>query len=201
MLAELLFRPFEALLNRGLGQSEIARLVASRLEGRTLALGIDATPFDLRLRVSGGRIAVSLPDGSAADASISGTPLALGRLLGKDPQGAVRDGSVKMSGDVEIAGQFEELLRLASPDLGQELARLVGEPAAREFGSARRAFAEWRETAGADVARGVAEYLQKDSQMLPPGTEVHEFARQVDEFVNGVERAEARVRRLKENKP
>jgi ubiquinone biosynthesis protein UbiJ len=199
MLAEFVFRPFEALLDRGIAGSERARALAAGLEDRLLALTVDATPFDLRLRVAGGRVAVTLPDGAAPDACIRGTPLALGRLLGRDPQAAIRDGSVRITGDAEIAGRFEELLREAAPDFGRELARLVGEPAAEDLGAAARQVAGWGEAAVAELARGVGDYLRGNAGVVPSADELREFNRGVDAFVNDVERAEARLRRLKEN--
>ncbi len=198
MFSELLFRPFEAFLNHGIGQSTSAQAVAAQLEGRTLALTIDVSPFDLRLKVAGGRITISLPDGAASDAGIRGTALGLGRLLGRDPQAAIRDGAVRISGDAEIAGQFQELLRRAAPDLERELARLLGEPLAQDIGAAARAVTGWGEEAGERVARGVGRYLREDARLVPDAGEMREFSRGVDEFVNGVERAEARIRRLEE---
>jgi ubiquinone biosynthesis protein UbiJ len=197
MFAELMFRPFEAFLNYGLEQSAEARPLAARLEGRTLGLTMEGTPFDLRLAVKGGRFKVSLPDGAAPDACIRGGPLSLGRLLREDPQAAIRDGAVRMTGDTEIADQFRELLRLASPDLERELARMVGDPVAQQVGSATRAFTRWSEEAGDTLARGVSDYLQKDSQVLPTADEVREFTHKVDALVNDVERAEARIEQLK----
>lgn len=198
MLAEMLFRPFELLLNRGIRQSTSAAAVAARLEGRTLGLTIEGTPFDLRIKVSGGATAVSLPDGAAPDACISATALSLGRLLREDPQAAVRDGSVRMSGDADVAVLFRELLRFAAPDLEEELSRLVGDPIARQVGNAARAFAEWGEAAGDSLARSVSEYLQEESQVVATAGEIREFGRRVDELVNDVARAEARIQRLKE---
>jgi len=198
MLAEFLFRPFELFLNRGLEQSTTAQALAAKLEGRTLGLTVDGTPFDLRVRVAGGRLAVALPDGAAPDACIGGSLLSLGRLMRQDPQAVVRDGAVRMSGDTEIAEHFRELLRFASPDLEEELSRLVGDPIAHEVGSAARAFGAWSEAAGKSLARSVSEYLQEESRVLPTTSELREFGRKVDELVNDVARAEARLQRLKE---
>jgi ubiquinone biosynthesis protein UbiJ len=198
MFAEILFRPFEAFLNYGLEQSAEAQALATRLEGRTLGLTMDGTPFDLRLAVKDGRFKVSLPDGAGPDACIRGGPLSLGRLLREDPQAVIRDGAVRMTGDTEIADHFRDLLRLASPDLERELARMVGDPVAQQVGSATRAFTRWSDETGDALARGMSDYLQKDSQVLPTAGEVQEFTRKVDELVNDVERTEARIARLKE---
>lgn len=198
MFAEILLRPFELLLNRGLAQSTSAQALAQGLEGRVLALTLDGTPLDLRLRVAGGRIAVALADATAPDAAIRGTPLALGRLLRDDPQAAVRDGAVKLSGDTDIAERFRALLRFAAPDLEEELARVVGDPVARQAGNAARAAGDWAGKAAESLARSTGEYLTEESRVLPTRTEVDAFARRVDALVNDVDRAAARVRNLAE---
>jgi ubiquinone biosynthesis accessory factor UbiJ len=198
MLAEFLFRPFELFLNRGLQQSTTAQVLARALEGRTLGLTVDGTPFDLRLKLAGERLSVMLPDGAAPDACIGGSLLSLGRLLREDPQAPVRDGAVRMTGDTEIAEQFRQLLRFATPDLEEELSRLVGDPIAHQAGNAARAFAGWTEAAGRTMARSMSEYLQEESRILPTHSEVREFAGKVDDLVNDVARAEARIERLKE---
>lgn len=198
MLAELFLRPFEMLLNRGIDQSTSAQGLAHSLEGRVLALAVEGTPLDLRLRVAGGRIAVALADSAAPDAAIAGTPLALGRLLGEDPQAPVREGAVKLTGDTDIADRFRALLRFAAPDLEEELARLVGDPVAHEVGNAARAFGAWGAGAARSLARSATEYLQEESGALPTRAEVDEFGRRVDQLVNDVDRAEARLRHLEE---
>jgi len=198
MLAELALHPLELLLNRGLQQSTTAQAIARALDGRTLGLTVEGTPFDLRLKVGGERLSVVLPDGAVPDACISGSLLSLGRLLRGDPQAPVRDGAVHLTGDTEIAGQFRELLKYATPDLEEELARLVGDPIAHEVGNAARAFAGWSEAAGRSVARSMSEFLQEESRILPTQSEIREFATRVDDLVNDVARAEARIARLKD---
>ncbi len=198
MFAELLSRPFELFINHGLSQSGAAQTLARELEGRTLGFTVDGTPLDLRLSVSGGRISVTRTDGTAPDAGLRGTPLSLGRLLREDPQASVRDGSVQMTGDTDIADRFRELLRLATPDLEAQIARLAGEPVARQVSDATRAFADWGAATGQKMERGVAQYLQEKSGVLPSRAETEAFSRQVDELVNDVARAEARLERLKE---
>ncbi|MCE7896815.1 MAG: hypothetical protein DYH19_08605 [Gammaproteobacteria bacterium PRO8] len=198
MLAEMLFRPFEMLVNRGLAQSTSAQTLARGLEGRILGLAIDGTPLDLRLKVSAGRVCLALPDGAAPDATLSGTLLGLGRLLRDDPQAAVREGAVRMTGDTDIANRFRELLRFAAPDIEEELARLLGDPLARQLGNAARAAGAWGSDAGRSVARSVADYLQDEARVVATGCELRAFAEAVDTLANDVARSEARVARLEE---
>lgn len=198
MLAELMFRPFEALINRGLGQSTGAQTLAAGLEGRSLGLTIEGTPFDARLHISGQRCSVMLPDGSVPDASLSAGPLGMIRLLGKDPDAALRDGSAHMTGDREIAGQFRQLLQLAAPHLERELARFLGEPLTRELTGMRETAARWGDEAGTDVARRIASYLKGNARLVPDAPEFAAFARDVETLTGDLERVEARISRLRQ---
>lgn len=196
MLAELMFRPFEALINRGLGQNTAAQALAAGLEGRSLGLTIEGTPFDARLRISGQRCSVMLPDGSIPDASLSAGPLGMIRLFGKDPEAAIRDGSAHMTGDREIAGQFRELLQLAAPHLEREFARFLGEPLTRELTGMQETAARWGEEASASVAKRVASYLKDDARLVPDAEEFAAFTRDVEALAGDIERAGARIGRL-----
>jgi ubiquinone biosynthesis accessory factor UbiJ len=198
MLAEFMFRPFEALLNRGLGASSEAQALATSLEGRDLGLTIEGTPFDARLRIVGQRFSVALPDGSIPDASLSGGPMGMIRLLGRDPQAAIHDGSVRITGDTGLAEQFRELLRLAAPNLERELSRFIGEPLAREFAGAKQAAARWGEETGDKIAQHVSQYLKDDARLVPSTCELAGFTRDVEALANDVDCAEARISRLKD---
>lgn len=198
MLAELMFRPFEALINRGLGQSTEAQALAAGLEGRSLGFTIEGTPFDARLCISGERCSVVLPDGSIPDASLSAGPLGMVRLLGKDPEAALRDGSAHMTGDREIAGQFRRLLQLAAPHLEREFTRFLGEPLTRELTGMQETAARWGEDAGASVAKRVASYLRDDARLVPDAKEFAAFSHDVETLTGDIERARARIDRLQQ---
>lgn len=198
MLAELMFRPFEALINRGLGQSSEAQALAAGLEGRSLGFTIEGTPFDARLCISGERCSVVLPDGSIPDASLSAGPLGMIRLFGQDPEAALRDGSAHVTGDREIAGQFRRLLQLAAPDLEREITRFLGEPLTRELTGMRETAARWGEDAGASVAKRVASYLRDDARLVPDANEFAAFSRDVESLTGDIEQARARIDRLQQ---
>jgi ubiquinone biosynthesis protein UbiJ len=199
-ITDLFLKPVELLLNRGLHESTTAAAIARDLEGRTLALRVEATPLDLRIRIADGRIRVTAPDSGTADAAISGSPIGLGRLLGADPQATVREGAVQVSGDSEIADAFRDLLRYASPDFEEELSRLVGDPLAHQAGNAVRGLARWNQAAARTLTRSIGEYLTEESGVLPTRQEMQDFSRAVDELVNAVARAEARVQRAQRDR-
>jgi ubiquinone biosynthesis protein UbiJ len=186
----------ELLLNRGLRESTAAVAMAGALEGRTLGLRIEGTPIELHIRILGGRFHVTAPGEHPADAGISGTLAGLGRLLGADPEAAVRDGMMRMTGDADVARAFRELLHEARPDLERELARFFGPAFARDAAEATRSLSAWSERAALGIARDVGDYLTGASRLLVTRAAVESFARDVDELVDAVARAEARIQKL-----
>jgi len=191
-------RPLELLINRGIGLSSTAQAMAAALDGKALDVRLDGTPLALRLAARDGQVRVTPPGESAPAATLAGTPVAMVRLLGGDPQALIRDGEVRMTGDTDVANQFRDLLHMARPDLEEELSKLVGDPLAHQLGNLARGVAEWGSRAATSVSRSVGEYLTEERRTLPTRTEVEEFYRDVDALANDVERAEARLNRLKE---
>jgi ubiquinone biosynthesis protein UbiJ len=197
----MLLAKLEEILNRNVAQSAKARALIGRLEGRSLALTLDGTPFSFLMRIADGSIHVSEGRGAAhaadrPDAEIRGTPLALASLAGRERDDSLRAGAVRISGDAEIAQAFRELLRHAQPDAEEELAGVVGDVTAHQLGSFARGVLGWGRKAADTVATSVAEYLQEEGRDVPTRIELEEFLRGVDTLRNDVERLEARLKRL-----
>lgn len=200
------FRPIERLINRGIGLSLTAQAMAAALDGKALDVRLDGTPLSVRLTAEDGQMRVTAvgqttgqPTGeTTAAATLAGSPLAMIRLLGGDPQALIREGEVRMTGDTDVANQFRDLLHMARPDLEDELSKLVGDPVAHQLGNLARGFADWGARAAESVSRSVGEYLTEERRTLPTRPEVQEFYQDVDRVTNDVERAEARLNRLKD---
>lgn len=191
-------RPIELLINRGIGLSSTAQAMAAALDGKALDVRLDGTPLALRLTARDGQLRLSgIGEGSAA-ATLAGSPLAMLRLLGGDPQQLIREGEVRMTGDTDVANQFRDLLHMARPDLEEELAKLVGDPLAHQFGNLARGFADFSLRTAESLSRSFGEYFTEERRTLPTRTEAQEFFRDVDRVSNDVERAEARVASLRE---
>ena len=190
-------RPIELLLNRGIGQSSTAQAMAAALEGQTLDVRLDGTPVALRLTARNGALLVTGPGESAGSASLAGSPLAMFRLLGGDPQALIRDGEVRLTGDTDVASQFRDLLHMARPDLEDELSRLVGDPVAHELGNFARSLVDWGGRTAESLSRSFGEYFTEERRTLPTRPEALEFFQDVDKIANDVDRAEARLARLR----
>jgi ubiquinone biosynthesis accessory factor UbiJ len=191
-----LFAPLESLLNRNIAASTPAREILRRLSGRAFAVEI-GTPEGgrlLRLRLLAGATGLTLDGGdAAADAAVSGTPLALAALLARRAEGDSGASGVTISGDAAIAEAFEKLLGLARPDLEEELARLAGDVPAHYAGVAARAALGWLGKARASLARNVGEFLTEESRDLVARAELDSFLADVDVLRDDLERTAARL--------
>lgn len=193
----LIFTPLELVLNRGIAGSATARALAASLEGKTLELRLPALPTALRLAVATGRVRVGTGSDAPADVVLEGGPLSVLRLLGEEDPQLLREAGVRLTGSTETATRFRELLRFAAPDLEEELSRLLGDPLAHRLGEGARQLGAFGRRTRRSFERSLGEYLREERGSLPARGEVDGFLRDVDALVNDVERAAARIERLR----
>jgi ubiquinone biosynthesis accessory factor UbiJ len=189
-----MFEPLAALLNRGIAASTDATRRCRALEGSSFRIELDGLGLGFTLVSTGERLA--LRDQAEADARLAGTPGALARLAATGDEGLLRSRAVRISGDPLVARDFRDLISMAAPDFEEELARLVGDVAARQVGNLVRGFAGWGMDAADRLSRTCAEYLQEESRDLPARAEVEAFLDGVDDTAGALARLEARLRRL-----
>ena len=192
----MLVERLQDTLNRGIAESRRAQSLCRQLDGRVMSLVVPGTPLNLHFVAHGGRITLATRHEGSADASLSGTPIALLALAGPAAEGALRGGGVRIEGDAEVAQKFRELLSLAKPDFEEELARMIGDAGARRVANLARDVLEWGRKASGSLARNVAEYLQEEGRDLPTRVEAEEFLDSVDRLRDDVERLETRLARL-----
>ena len=192
----MLLERLAEVLNRNIGESRKAQSLCRQLDGRVVSLTVEGTPFAFFFKADGGRVALATRHDGSADASLSGTPVALLALAGPGAEGALRGGGVRIEGDAEVAQKFRELLAQAQPDFEEELSRVIGDVAARQVANFARGFLDWGRKAGGSLAKNVAEYLQEEGRDLPTPTESEEFLSGVDRLRDDTERLEARLARL-----
>ena len=190
-----------AVLNRNVAQSNRASALTVQLDGRTLSLVLEGTPLTLYFRVADGRIAIDSGQPGDADASLSGSPLALLSLAGPGAEDRLRGSAIRIAGDAEVAQRFRDLLQQAQPDFEEELSRVVGDVAAHRVAGLARGLLDWGRKAAGSLSTSVAEYLQEESRDLPTRIEVEEFLEAVDRLRESADRLEARLARLESPAP
>lgn len=197
----MLLAPIEGLLNRTIADSTTAAALCRKLSGRVLALHVTGMNVSIFCRSDGQKLVLSTTHDGTADATISGSPLALFGLVTKPPESQIRSGVVRIEGDAEAAQSFQNLLKAARPDVEEELSRVVGDVAAHQIGSFARSALSFGQKATKTFGQNLTEYLQEESRDLPTRLEVNEFSAGVDRIRDDVERAAARLalleRRLK----
>jgi ubiquinone biosynthesis protein UbiJ len=198
MIHEALLTPVQTLLDRGVEQSVSAAAMCARLEGKTLLVRPAAEGLCTYLVVTDGRLLLQSGLPEVADAEIRGSLISLLRLAAEDPQEMIRSGAVAMSGDTDVAEDFQALLKFVRPDLEEGLAKITGDPIAHEVGRAARGFFGWAAKTRHSMARSVAEFLVEETRDLAAVTELEEYSAGVSDVSLGVDRAEARLNSLRE---
>jgi ubiquinone biosynthesis protein UbiJ len=188
------------MLDRGLAASPRARELCRALEGRHLLISATGVPVQLLLTASAGSLQCARiqagEDQSAADVTVSGSPLALLALAGGDLDAALAGGGLGISGEEALAQQFRELARLLRPNFETLLGRVLGRMNAHLAVRAITRVNEWGRAAGATLLRNSAEYLAHESRDLVSRAEAESFLGGVEALRAQLQRAEARATSL-----
>lgn len=192
----MLTERIQAAIDRNVAGSPRARALLAQLEGRSLVVRMRYTPWRVRLDALSGRLLVTRTQDETADALIAGTPLALLSLMREAPADVIRRGDVALTGNSEVAQQFQELALLLRPDLEESLAGMIGEVPAYGLGQLLHKALDYGRGAARTAGHNVGEYLAHERRMLVPRAEAMEFLAGVDEVRESVDRIAARVQAL-----
>jgi ubiquinone biosynthesis protein UbiJ len=185
-------RLIESELNRLIAESTAARARLARLAGTSFAVHVEGLALTAVLHSDGESLRVDT-DATAATATLRATPLDLVKLTGAQSASAVKRTQASLTGDLQVAERYAELLKLARPDLEGEAAKWLGDVPAHALGTALRGATAWLARAGAALRMNTAEYLQEESRAVPAPLEAQAFYADVEKLRDDVERAAARL--------
>ena len=197
LAGRLMRGPAGRALERGVHRSTTAAELCRRLDGRVLQVDGGSESLAAHFLVTAGRLAMEPGYHGDPDATLTGSPLSLARMSGPDPQRVIREGDVTISGDAEVAEQFQYLLELVRLTLKRSCRASPGMRLRMRRGRFARGLAGWADNAGRSLGRSVAEYLTEESQALVTRVEADEFCADVDTLSADVDRLEARLRILR----
>ncbi|MEX2497056.1 MAG: SCP2 sterol-binding domain-containing protein [Woeseia sp.] len=195
---ERLLQPVARLANRQIRMKTPARELCGELEGSVVAVRVRDTALAMYFHVHDGELALSSEFDGVPDAVISGSLLTLAQMAGQSGDAAVRDGSLELTGDAQLAQSFQRLLWHARPDVEEELSAVIGDVAAHGLGDMARSLGNWTRNAGATLRQNLSEYLQEESRSVPSRNEVEHFRAGVEKIRDDVARFEARLSQLEE---
>jgi ubiquinone biosynthesis protein UbiJ len=193
---EAVLRPVAKVLNRNIRESTPARELCAQLSGTVVAIRVRDTALAAYFVVSDDALDVVASTDADPDTIICGSLITLARMAGESGEAAVRDGSLDLSGDAELANQFQQLLSFAKPDLEEELSGVVGDVAAHRLGEFARGLGRWGQDARSTMGANIREYLQEESRDAPSRYEVERFTNNLNTLRDDVDRFEARLNRL-----
>jgi ubiquinone biosynthesis protein UbiJ len=196
---EQLLRPLTRILNRNIGEMTPAREIAQKLDGKTIVIRVRDTSLAMAVEIDNEIIVLKSASEKEPDVVLAGSLFTLARMAAPpsgNGGGAIRGGELDVSGDAYTAQAFQSLLRLARPDIEEELSHLIGDTAAYRAGEFARGLRNWALDARATIGTNIREYLQEESRDLPSRYEVERFAHDVEALRDDVARLEARVNRL-----
>ncbi len=191
-------RPIVSILNRNIAESTPARELCKDLSGTVVAVRVRDTALAAYFVIADDTLNIAATSPTEPDIIINGSLLTLARMAGESGDAAIRDGSLDMSGDAELADRFQQLLIHARPDLEEELSGIVGDVAAHRLGEFARGIGRWGRSARSTMGSNIKEYLQEESRDTPSRYEVERFSANVSALRDDVARVEARLNRLRD---
>jgi len=196
--AQVFSAAIETSLNRYLQLDPEALPRFSALEGKIIALDIRGINQKLFLFPSSDGFMVLADFDEVADATISGTPIALAKLsLADDPRDQLFNGEVEITGDVRVANQFSRIFSQLNIDWEELLAQNIGDITAHKMGNLLRDMGQWVKRSTQSVNLDAGEYLQEEVHLSPANAELRDFINQVDEVREAADRLSARINRIK----
>lgn len=193
-LTSLLAPAMEFALNNALSGSSAAQRDLRQLEGKVIVLELKEFPLKLYFLPQDGRLKVRGEYRGQTDMTVRAPSAAL--LEAALKRGDMPPRGIELNGDAETAQTFSRLLKQADLDWEELLSHYVGDIASHQIGNLARGLARWSRDAMQRLGQDVAEYLQYESQTLPPRHEVEAFLAGVDHLKSDVDRLAARLQRL-----
>ena len=182
-------------LNRLVGESTAALDLLEGLSGTSFAVHVEGLGLTAVLHAEGDRLRVDT-DADDATATLRATPLDLVKLARAEGVSGVKRTQANFTGDLQVAERYSQLLKLARPDIEDEVAKWIGDVPAHALGQVARGAGEWLVRAAGALRMNTAEYLQEESRAMPAMLEVDAFYSDVERLRDDVERTAARLARL-----
>jgi ubiquinone biosynthesis protein UbiJ len=197
---EAALRPIANVLNKNIRSTTPARELCRTLDGTVVAVRVRNTSLATWFIVHNDCLELTTECHAEPDVIITGSLITLARMAGEAGVGALRDGSMELTGDAHLANEFQQLLEYAKPDIEEELSGVVGDVAAHRLGEIARGVSDWTRNASSTMGANIREYLQEESRDVPSRYEVDRFAGNVNTLRDDVDRLEARIDRLQDDR-
>ncbi|TXL01469.1 sterol-binding protein [Methylococcaceae bacterium HT1] len=197
MIKPLLLSAFETALNKYLSLDEDIAVFLKPLSGKVIAVIIK--PFNETLYLCPATQNVQVIDHyeGTIDTTLTGSLPAFGLMsLSSTPARSFFSGEVLIEGDLNLGHQFQKLFEQLDIDLEEQLPHYTGDIIAHKVGNFFRSANHWNQDNLNSLQLNIKEFLQDETQDLPPAPEVNILTQQVDLLTEDFDRLNARFNRL-----
>jgi ubiquinone biosynthesis accessory factor UbiJ len=197
----ILLDKIERKLNHVLALDEDSLKSLAGLSGQVISLELINTDFIMYIWPSAEGLHLQTEYEGRANVKIRGTPPdMLAYLLKSKGESGGFVGSIEVIGDVELAQDFQSILKDIDLDWEEQLAHWFGDTTAHSLGRLLRGTANFARNSGDKFQQDLSEYLRFETEMTPDLTALDEFTSAVDTLRNDVERLKLRINCLEQHK-
>lgn len=191
-------RALQAALNRALLLDPDTQAALRPLEGKRIALTLEAPVLAMEIGVEAGQLRVG--PANTVDEPDLAVRSTLGGLFAQLPffrkEHGTPIGRVRVSGDAELARRLQTLAERFDPDWQQPFAAVFGDILGVQIANAVRNALRQAKMAAENLAESAAEYVTEESGDVVASAELNAFHDDVDALRDDVERMAARIQRL-----
>ena len=188
-------KKLERVINSVLQLDEENYKKLTGLDGKIIAIEISGLNITVYLNLTSQGVEIKSECDVAVDVTIRASAMTFfTMLLTGEGEQSVSVGDMEIAGDVDLAQQFQSILKTLEIDWEEYISKWTGDYPAHKLGNffrdARKYVNESKEIIGMDIS----EYLRYEKELLPDQIEIDQFNSAVDVIRNDVERLRQRLK-------
>ncbi len=188
-------KKLERVINSALQLDEESYKKLTGLDGKIIAIEISGLNITVYLNLTSQGIELKSECDAAVDVTIKASAMTFfTMLLTGGREQSVSVGDMEIAGDVDLAQQFQSILKTLEIDWEEYISKWAGDYPAHKLGNffrdTRKYVKESKEMMGMDIS----EYLRYEKELLPDQIEIDQFNSAVDVIRNDVERLRQRLK-------
>lgn len=184
----------ETSLKQVLAQDSAARTKLKALEGFSLEIHITTPDLKAYLSVLNGEIKLNAYREEPCDASITGSPASLIKLLVSTDKTAVIHGeNLQIAGDLQQTQALQSLLADLKLDWEYFASKIIGDLATQQLSDMFSQASNWSKNTAENLTEDLDDYLHHEKRLFPSSPELQHFYSDVDDLNLRVDRLRARL--------
>lgn len=199
MLTTAALAAAEKMINGALQYDPATRLGLARLDGKILAVNITLPAFNFFVLPMDNEVRLMNHWEGDVDTHLSGSLLALAQLSQTEIHN-LKDSGVSVVGDLHLLAELQSLMKNLDIDWEELLSQFTGDIVGHQAATLIRAKFGWVKDRATSAQRLTREFLTEELKALPSKPELEDFYHRVDDLRLAVDRAAARLEKLKQKR-